>query len=146
MGRPLKNPPPAPKKAPVRTTRPDTYTTAQIARAAGRGDKFKDTYWHHIFLDALRQKPNVSAACKKARVSRPNVYWHREQYTDFAEAWDDALEEGRDLVEEMMFDAATEGDYKSREFLLQKWRYSQKKQAPKSDEQPKVVVQWGAPR
>lgn len=38
-------------------------------------------------------------AARRVGISRRGVYQHREASTDFAEAWDDALEEACDLLE-----------------------------------------------
>lgn len=52
--------------------------------------------WVPAFLDALSKVPNVSAAASAAGVSRPVVYEHRNADSEFAAAWDDALEQSTD--------------------------------------------------
>jgi hypothetical protein len=135
--RPLKKPGPVAK----------VKTTMQIARESGRYGDCEDTWWHHLFLDALRLKPNVSHACKHAKVARRTAYYHKETHPEFSKEWDDALEEGRDLIELGMIEAAQAGDQKAREFLLHKWRYNMGqlgKNIKKPEEEPKTVtVQWG---
>ncbi|MFW5910280.1 MAG: terminase [Thiohalospira sp.] len=51
------------------------------------------------FLEALRKIPIVTFAAHQAGVSRRTVYDHRDQDPAFARQWDEALEEGMDLVE-----------------------------------------------
>lgn len=65
--------------------------------------------WQDTFLAALRRDPNVSAAARKAHVTRQYVYEVRategkkdEALTaakQFAAAWDDAIEEALDTLE-----------------------------------------------
>jgi hypothetical protein len=135
------------KPAPPSTRKRENYTTEQIARTSGRTLGYKETHWHHLFLDALREKPNVTHACKAAKVARRTAYDHRKSHKDFADAWDDALEEGRDLIELSMIEAADNGDQKAREFLLHKWRYStgQPGRQKKPEEPKQITVAWGKP-
>jgi hypothetical protein len=116
-----------------------------IARAAGRPVNYEDTYWHNAFLDALRIKPNITAACKVARIARRTAYYHRERYEEFAADWDDAMEEGRDLIEDDMHTAAREGNVRAQEFLLTKWRYGMHitGKNTKKDEPAVITVEWG---
>jgi hypothetical protein len=51
------------------------------------------------FLQALRETCNVTLAARAGGVSRRRVYQVREEEPDFAKQWDDALEEGIDLLE-----------------------------------------------
>jgi len=51
------------------------------------------------FLETLRQVPNVTYAATRAGVTRRTAYNHRDADPEFAAAWDDAIEEGMDLVE-----------------------------------------------
>lgn len=61
------------------------------------------------FLDALRSFPNVSSACRKARIARRTVYQWREADAVFAVAWDDALAEGVDALESEALRRAQKG-------------------------------------
>lgn len=101
----------------------DDKTTAQVAQAAGRPKDYEDTLWYAHFLNALRKKPNVTAACKAARIHRRTAYNHREKNEEFAKDWDDAIQEGIDVLEEAHWEAGLNGDTKAREYLLQKYRY-----------------------
>lgn len=65
--------------------------------------------WKEIFLDALRQSPNVSAAAKAAGHSRQHVYVARDEDAAFALAWDDALAEAVDMAEGEAYRRAVEG-------------------------------------
>ena len=137
-----------PAKKPLPKNRgpaPQIKTTGMIARAAGRPVEYEDTYWHITFLDALRIKPNITAACKVARIARRTAYYHKEKYEEFSADWDDAMEEGRDLIEDDMHTAARCGNVRAQEFLLTKWRYGMHiaKGTVKKEESVPIVVEWG---
>jgi hypothetical protein len=51
------------------------------------------------FLDLLVKTVNVSFAAKTVGISRAGVYKKRKQDPDFARLWDEAIEEGLDLLE-----------------------------------------------
>ena len=51
------------------------------------------------FLANLRESPNVTAAARSVGISRRCAYDHRETDATFAQAWDDAIEEGVDKLE-----------------------------------------------
>jgi hypothetical protein len=55
--------------------------------------------WVPRFLDALASSPNVSAAARLAGIDRKTAYNWREQSSEFAEAWDDAIETSTDYLE-----------------------------------------------
>lgn len=65
--------------------------------------------WEKGFLAALRDTGNVRAACEAAEVSRTVVYARRDVNQDFAQAWQDALEESADLLEQEARRRAYEG-------------------------------------
>jgi len=52
------------------------------------------------FLLKLREGLSISAACRFANISRATVYRWRESDEDFLLAWEDAEEEGTDLLED----------------------------------------------
>lgn len=52
------------------------------------------------FLKKLREWPNVARAARQCGVSRQTVYNHRRSDDEFAAAWDEALDEGVDRLEE----------------------------------------------
>lgn len=67
-----------------------------VRRAEKRGGPPKD--WRDRFLHGLRETFNVEAARRFALVSKDTVYSHRRKDPDFAKAWDEALEIGRDTL------------------------------------------------
>lgn len=52
-----------------------------------------------IFLDALRDIPNVTAACRKIGIVRQAVYDVYTAEPDFAKRWDEAIKEGVETME-----------------------------------------------
>lgn len=61
------------------------------------------------FLELLRQQPNVSRAARMVAVTRRAVYDWRNNHPDFKAEWDDAVQEGCDLLEEEAWRRACEG-------------------------------------
>lgn len=55
--------------------------------------------WEDQFLKELEKSGNVTAACRKARISRTEVYQLRNEAKDFADAWVEALESATDDLE-----------------------------------------------
>ena len=55
--------------------------------------------WHKPFLAELAATSNVAASARKARIGLTCVYYTRRTNPDFAQAWQDALCEGYDLLE-----------------------------------------------
>lgn len=53
----------------------------------------------NAFLDCLREKGNVTAAARLVGIDRATAYRWRDADADFAQAWDDAIEEAADLIE-----------------------------------------------
>lgn len=60
----------------------------------------KPPRWVKGFLTALRESGIVRVACDAAKIDRSTVYDHRIADATFAEAWDLALDEAADLLEE----------------------------------------------
>lgn len=56
--------------------------------------------WKTPFLAALAEGSSVKCACLKADVARRHVYRTRETDPAFALAWDDASEDGTDVMED----------------------------------------------
>lgn len=54
------------------------------------------------FLAHLRATCNVAAACREVGLSPPSVYGHRHRWSAFAARWDEALEDGYDLLSSAM--------------------------------------------
>ena len=65
--------------------------------------------WWEMFIKELAQWPNISRACRIVGVSRQTAYRHREEFRQFAEMWQDALEYGLDMWEEEVARRAFEG-------------------------------------
>ena len=66
------------------------------SKAKGSGD------WIPLFLAAFRKMPNVRIACQQAGISRAEVYRVRGRDPDFALAWEEAKQDGIDVVEAHM--------------------------------------------
>ena len=64
------------------------------------------------FLHALADTVNVAAACRSAGIPRRTVYDWRGADPDFARKWDDALDDGIDLLEAVLHRRAFEGTEK----------------------------------
>jgi hypothetical protein len=55
--------------------------------------------WRERFIVALTSSGNVSWSALKANVTRRHVYRVRDEDSDFAAAWDEALDEATDVLE-----------------------------------------------
>lgn len=62
-----------------------------------------------LFLGILAAYGNVKEACEKAGIARQTVYQRREKDSDFAAAWDNALEIAADVLEREAWRRAVEG-------------------------------------
>jgi hypothetical protein len=62
-----------------------------------------------VFIEALRHEPNVSAAAAAASASRDVFYRLRADDVAFAALWDDALTEGADRLESVVWGRAVDG-------------------------------------
>lgn len=65
--------------------------------------------WQEPFLDSLRQGHTISHAAKDAGITTGTAYQARGIDPDFFAEWDDALEQGTDLLEEEAWRRAKEG-------------------------------------
>lgn len=64
------------------------------------------------FLLALRDTANVRASCGAAGVSRAEAYRQRQKLTRFRNAWDEAVDDAVDTLEEVAWKRAKdESDY-----------------------------------
>ena len=55
--------------------------------------------WIEPFLERLRDTCNVRASCEAAGVSRKVAYIHKGRDADFARVWDEAIDDGVDVLE-----------------------------------------------
>lgn len=62
-----------------------------------------------VFLDVLRETCNVTLAAQACGISSGTAYRHRKEDIIFAERWDEALQEGIDLLEAKAHQRAFEG-------------------------------------
>jgi hypothetical protein len=62
-----------------------------------------------VFLDTLRRTCNVTLACQACDISSSTAYHHRKEDIIFQERWDEALQEGIDLLEAKAHERAFEG-------------------------------------
>lgn len=74
--------------------------------------------WRDDFIEVLSGTLNVRAACVAAGISRSNAYKRRDTDPEFAEAWDEAIENACDLLEGVYFGRALEQSDRALEFLL----------------------------
>lgn len=65
--------------------------------------------WKPAFLAALRELPVIAHGCKAVGIERSTAYRAREADQAFADAWDDAVEEGIDRAEQEAFRRAVVG-------------------------------------
>lgn len=73
-------------------------------RSANGTDRARET-----FLEVLRDRCNVSEACRAANIPRRTAYNWRAEDGEFAEAWADAADEAADVLEGVAWDRATNG-------------------------------------
>jgi hypothetical protein len=59
--------------------------------------------WKPAFLAALRNVPVIAHACNAVDIERSTAYRAREADAGFAEAWDEAMEDGVDKAEQEAF-------------------------------------------
>jgi hypothetical protein len=65
--------------------------------------------WKPPFLAALKAYPVITHACEAAGIERSTAYRAREVDPHFAEAWDNAVEDGIDRAEKEAFRRAVTG-------------------------------------
>ncbi len=78
--------------------------------------------WEKRFLAALAVHCNITQAAKDAGVARRTVYDRREANPDFAEKWDDAIEEAIDAIEIAVYTESLKGDMQTARWLLSRRR------------------------
>jgi len=74
------------------------------------------------FIAALEAQGTVLHACKAAGISRQTAYrWHRED-PEFADQWDEAIENAVDVIESVIYQKALSGDVIAAIFYLKAQR------------------------
>jgi len=74
--------------------------------------RFRD--WKPAFLEALGRTGNVRDACADAGIHRSTAYERRAKDVMFAEAWDDAIDDAADELEQEARRRAVEGTERTR--------------------------------
>lgn len=62
-----------------------------------------------LFLDTLRKTVNVTLAAQSVGISSGTAYRHKKEDILFSERWDEALQEGIDLLEHRAHERAFQG-------------------------------------
>ena len=78
--------------------------------------------WEKRFLTSLARYCNITQAAKDAGVGRRTVYDRRDASPDFAEKWDEALEEALDAVELAVYTESLKGDMQTARWFLSRRR------------------------
>lgn len=99
------------------------------------------------FFSKLREMPNVSRACRLSGVSRSAAYQRRSNDEVFATAWDDAIEEGVEKLEEKAMQRAIKDSDTLLIFLLKAHRPEKYNQTNRVDvtsggEKLTVTLKW----
>lgn len=103
--------------AKIRKSAAKLKVEAEIAAASASGEKTLRELSQYVqftpdlkdkFLDELREIPNVTRACRRLSLTRRLVYNHRNDDPDFKQAWDEALEEGIEHLEEVAQERAVD--------------------------------------
>ena len=74
------------------------------------------------FLTRLRENPNISAASRAANIDRQTAYNWREIDPEFKAAWEDALEQAVDDLEEKAWNRAADTSDRMMEIMLKAHR------------------------
>lgn len=97
--------------------------TTKRKRGRPKGSKAQGSgEWKPIFLAAMKNLPVVRVACDKAGISRAEAYRTRTRDPKFATAWEEAKEDGIDVLEASLHIRAREKDTIASIFLLKNLR------------------------
>lgn len=91
------------------------------------------------FLSELRTMPNIARACRLTKISRQSAYRHREEDKEFADAWDGALVEGIESLEESAWKQAKKGSETLTIFLLKAHSPEKYRETVKTEHSGEVV-------
>ena len=78
---------------------PQAVRKAALGAARRPGPEHPRPRWRKLFLEALAETSNVTAAAARANISTDRVYRARRQQPEFARQWRMALREGFDNLE-----------------------------------------------
>lgn len=103
--------------------------------------------WQITFLKHLSINGIVGGACYAAGISRQHAYRHRRESPDFAEAWDEAVENGIDNWEALFWKLAVEEKHSANaRYILGVRRYEKVKGLGADDDKEVEIVmtepQW----
>jgi hypothetical protein len=99
----------------------ETKQLARVDKVDGH-KRLRLRQWQKKFLSALKQTPNVTLAARAANISREMVYRSRRSDPAFAEAWQSALDEAVDFLENKAWDLAMRDNVPLLMFLLKSHR------------------------
>lgn len=83
----------------------DPITLPAVSEYQFSGDKVTQAK-KHAFIDALRSKSTVYHAAQAARISRKTAYQWYDRDSQFAEAWEDSLQDAADAMETSTYEEA----------------------------------------
>jgi len=86
--------------------------------------------WYDQFLNVLRITGNIRAACHATGIERKVALFHYATNEDFAERWNEAIEDALDTLDAVAWKRAREGSDSLIRFLLERRRpelYAEKK-------------------
>ena len=90
-----------------------------MAKGRKRGATAKSANeWQPVFIEALKAMPVVRLACEHAGISRKTAYKTRTEDADFRAIWDDAIEDGIDMIEAQCHALARQGNERLMVFIL----------------------------
>lgn len=93
-----------------------------MPRKKGSKNKAPTKDWIKPFLAAMRAYPVVRVACEKAGISRAEAYRCRMLDPEFAVEWDNAKDDGIDVIEASLHQRARDKDTLAAIFLLKHLR------------------------
>ena len=112
VSHPKKSKPVSPKR-PSRTPKRSTIKPRTLSESSeskrGVPGPLVDNSWHEKFLESLRQHGFVKRACLNAGIFQSLAYHHRSNQPEFAEEWEEAIEESIALLEMEVHDRAMKG-------------------------------------
>lgn len=85
-----------------------TTWTATLSRSS-RVANHRKTAERKAFLENLAKGLSVTTSAKAAKISATQLYKERKADPEFAEAWDNAIEEGNDILEDHVLKMGIEG-------------------------------------